>query len=275
LIVFPNAKINLGLHIVRRRPDGFHDIETVFYPAPLKDALEAVHAPAGQPGISLQVHGLPVDGPPEANLCVKAWQLLKKDFPDLPATQAHLLKHIPMGGGLGGGSADGAFMLRLLNAKFRLELSNEQLIEYAAQLGSDCPFFIINQPCYATGRGEILQPLALDLSGWWLVLATPGIHVNTGWAFSQLNPAIFERPRPRLPELLLQPVAAWKDQLVNDFESPVFEKYPVLKALRDRLYLEGAAYAALSGSGSTVYGLFEKNKPPAAALAAGFGVMNL
>ncbi len=275
MIVFPNAKINLGLHILRRRPDGFHDIETVFYPAPLKDALEIVPAPAAETGIQLELSGLPIAGLPEDNLCLKAWHLLKKDFPTLPSVKAYLLKAIPMGGGLGGGSADGAFMLRLLNSKFQLNLPGPALLRYAAQLGSDCPFFILNQPCIATGRGELLEPLALDLAAYRLVLANPGIHVNTGWAFAQLDPALFTRPRPQLAELLQQPVNSWKGQLNNDFETPVFEQYPAIKELRNRLYQQGAVYAAMSGSGSTVYGLFEKNKPLPTPVATHYHVMNL
>ena len=253
---------------------------------PLKDALEIVHAPADSPagdGIHLAVYGLPVAGQPADNLCVKAWRLLKKDFPQLPAVEAHLLKNIPMGAGLGGGSADGAFMLRLLNTSFHLGLAADRLSRYAAALGSDCPFFIADGPCYATGRGEILEPLPLDLGGWQLVLASPGIHINTGWAFSQLHTALFARTRPALRQVVQQPVATWKGQLANDFEKPVFEQYPAIAALRDSLYALGASYAAMSGSGSTVFGLFEKNtpfvSPPApltASLPAGaLRVMNL
>jgi len=274
LIVFPNAKINLGLHITGRRPDGFHDIETVFFPIAPRDTLEAVHAPAGK-DTSITVYGQAVAGPPEDNLCIKAWRLLKKDFPSLPAVDIHLLKNIPMGAGLGGGSADGAFMLQLLNTKFHLGLTGDELMPYAAQLGSDCPFFVLNRPCYARGRGELLRAIDLSLPGWQLVLADPGIHINTGWAFSQLDPAIFTRPRAPLPAVVEQPVRSWKGQLINDFETPVFKKYPAIEALRDRLYAEGAAYAALSGSGSAVYGLFEKNKPLAPSLTAPFRVMNL
>ena len=274
MIVFPNAKINLGLHITGRRPDGFHDIETVFFPIALSDTLEAVHAPAGQ-DTSITVYGQAVAGPPEDNLCIKAWRLLKKDFPPLPAVDTHLLKNIPMGAGLGGGSADGAFMLQLLNTKFHLGLTSEQLMPYAAQLGSDCPFFVLNRPCYARGRGELLRAIELHLPGWQLLLVHPGIHINTGWAFSQLDPAIFTRPRAPLTDVVEQPVHRWKGQLINDFETPVFKEYPAIKALRDRLYGEGAVYAALSGSGSTVYGLFEKNKPLTPSLTALFRVMNL
>ncbi|HEY4147836.1 MAG TPA: 4-(cytidine 5'-diphospho)-2-C-methyl-D-erythritol kinase [Chitinophagaceae bacterium] len=273
MIVFPNAKINLGLHILHRRPDGFHAIETVFYPTPLKDALEVIHAT--EPGISLELSGLPVDGPVEQNLCIKAWQLLKKDFPELPPVKAFLLKAIPMGGGLGGGSADGAFMLRLLDSRFRLNLTTDQKVSYAAQLGSDCPFFILNQPCLATGRGELLEPMDLDLSGYRLLLANPGIHISTAWAFAQLDPAIFTLPRPSLKELVRQPVASWKDRLTNDFETPVLEKYPAIKEIREMLYREGAVYASLSGSGSTVYGLFEKNKSLSPSLTHHYPVMNL
>ena len=275
MIVFPNAKINLGLHIVRRRADGFHDIETVFYPVPLRDALEVAHSRGDEPGARLTVYGLAVTGRPEDNLCVKAWQLLKKDFPTLPAVDAWLLKAIPMGGGLGGGSADGAFMLRLLNTTFNLGISDDGLAGYAAQLGSDCAFFIHNQPCYAEGRGEILSPLALDLSAYRLVLANPGIHVNTGWAFTQLNPAVYTLARPRVRESIALPVAQWRQQLTIDFEALVFERYPAIGELRDMLYREGAVYAAMSGSGSTVYGLFNKKQPLPAPVTTGYRVMNL
>ena len=255
MIVFPNCKINLGLRVLQKRSDGFHDIETIFYPLPLKDALEIVPAQnAGQPTISN--YGLPVKGKTADNLCLKAWELLKKDFPDLPAVQIYLLKNIPMGAGLGGGSSDGAFMLQLLNNKFQLGLSPEQLIYYALQLGSDCPFFIVNRPCYATGRGEIINPVPVDLSSYQLVLANPGVHVNTGWAFNQLDISKPLTKTNTLEQLMLQPVTAWKDLVINDFEKPVLEKYPEIKAVKEKLYQLGAVYASMSGSGSMVFGLF-------------------
>ncbi|WP_238386571.1 4-(cytidine 5'-diphospho)-2-C-methyl-D-erythritol kinase [Chitinophaga rupis] len=253
MIVFPNCKINLGLHILHRRADGFHDLETIFYPVQIKDALEVL----AHGELHFNSSGITVPGNAADNLCLKAWHLLKKDFPDLPAVNIHLHKHIPIGAGLGGGSADAAFMLQLLNDKFRLELSATQLINYAAQLGSDCAFFIPNQPCFATGRGEVLQPLDLDLSGYSMLLVHPGIHVNTGWAFGQITP---QQPELSLQESILQPVTSWKDLITNDFEAPVFSAHPILREIKEQLYEAGALYATMSGSGSAMVGIFGKNK---------------
>jgi len=255
MIVFPNCKINLGLHICNKREDGFHNIETVFYPVVLHDALEIITSPATAAGIEFSSTGLPVAGSAGDNICVKAFHLLKKDFPQLPNIKMHLHKAIPMGAGLGGGSADGAFTLQLLNTKLNLHLSTAQLLGYAAQLGSDCPFFIINKPSYATGRGEILEAIDIDLSAYKIAIINPGIHVNTGWAFGQLTPAI---PVKNIRYILAHPPATWKDTLVNDFEGPVFAAHPQIKDIKDALYAAGAIYAAMSGSGSTVFGLFEK-----------------
>jgi len=258
MLSFPNCKINLGLHICDKREDGFHNITTVFYPVGLRDALEIIPAPHADNAITFTASGMVVDGNTDDNTCIKAYHLLKKDFPDLPALQMHLHKTIPMGAGLGGGSADGAFALQLLNTKFHLNLSTAALLDYALQLGSDCPFFIINSPCYATGRGEVLEEIALDLSKYKIVLINPGIHVNTGWAFSQgSGPRNKRGPVPSLKELIQQPVATWKETIKNDFEEPVFERYPAIKKIKDDLYARGAVYAAMSGSGSTVFGIFE------------------
>ncbi|MGN6439685.1 MAG: 4-(cytidine 5'-diphospho)-2-C-methyl-D-erythritol kinase [Agriterribacter sp.] len=264
MVVFPNCKINLGLHITARRDDGFHNLETVFYPVNWFDALEVIHGDAA-PAFSFS--GIPIPGQPTDNICYKAWQLLKDDFPQLPAIKAHLHKNIPTGAGLGGGSADGAFMLNLLNKKFNLQLTNEQLIMYSLKLGSDCPFFIINQPCYATGRGEILSPVAVDLSRYNLLIVNPGIHVNTGWAFSQLSPVI---PSVSIADIIQQPVETWKTTLKNDFEAPVFKAYPAINELKETLYQRGAVYASMTGSGSTVFGLFEKKQRPAFAFPANY-----
>ena len=253
MIVFPNAKINVGLYITNRRDDGFHDLETVFYPVPLCDALEIIE---DESGFNCSVSGLPVDTNDSENLCVKAFRLLKKDFPQLPDIHIYLHKAIPMGAGLGGGSADAAFTLRLLNDKFQLALSKAQLSQYALQLGSDCPFFIHNKPCIATGRGEILAPVSLDLSHYYFVIINPGIHINTGWAFKQLQPKAMSFS---LDEIINQPVEAWKNILQNDFEEPVFKQYPAIKNIKDTLYKKGAVYASMSGSGSSVYGLFREH----------------
>ncbi len=242
--------------MLQKRGDGFHNIATVFYPVPLKDSLEIV--PAADNQTSLYNYGLPVNGAAADNLCVKAWQLLKKDFPDLPPVAIHLLKNIPMGAGLGGGSSDGAFMLQLLNNKYQLGIATGQLISYALQLGSDCPFFIEGKPSYATGRGEIMEPVRVDLSGYQLLLASPGIHVNTGWAFGQLAITGTTAKTATVKETILLPAAQWKYALENDFEQPVFQQYPAIQALKENLYSMGAVYASMSGSGSTVYGLFSK-----------------
>ncbi len=249
MVVFPNCKINVGLHVVRKRTDGYHDLETVFYPLFLKDALEVVRSEK----FNFQLSGLPVDGIIENNLCVKAYHILKNDFPDLPAVSIHLHKAIPMGAGVGGGSADGAFMLTMLNSKFNLHLSEEQLISYALNLGSDCPFFIINKPCFASGRGEKLTPVALDLSSFKIVLINPGVHVSTKEAFSKLTPST---PKKGILEVLKQPVTTWKDDLKNDFEETVFKLYPAIEEVKKKLYEMGAIYAAMSGSGSSVFGIF-------------------
>ncbi len=253
MLAFPNCKINLGLHILNKREDGFHNLETVFYPVSIKDALEVIAV--NDTELHFTQTGLTVDGNKADNICVKAYQLLKKDFPQLPAAKIHLHKTIPMGAGLGGGSADGAFTLQLLNTKFQLQLTQQQLINYALQLGSDCPFFIINKPCFATGRGEILEPVTLDLSTYKIAIVNPGIHVNTGWAFSQLAPAT---PAKSIKQIIAQPVQTWKHELKNDFEDAVFAAHPLIKSIKETLYNEGAVYAAMSGSGSTVFGIFSE-----------------
>lgn len=269
MIFFPNCKINLGLRILRKRSDGYHDLETVFYPVALQDALEIVHHPSPATNAEFSSSGLAVDGNLSDNSCVKAYTLLKKSFPQLPAVKMHLHKTIPLGAGLGGGSADGAFTLLLLNKKFSLGMTEEQLRQAALELGSDCPFFVRNRPCLATGRGEIMESLALDLSAYKIVLVNPGIHVNTGWAFSQLRP--YEGGAP-VKELIALPVDTWKDRLINDFEEPVFRQYPAIVAIQQSLYAKGAVYAALSGSGSTVFGLFPVHAEPDLSFPADYFV---
>lgn len=254
MISFPNCKINLGLHILGKREDGFHNLETVFFPVPFKEALELITSTSTE--IEFTATGLAIDGNAADNLCVQAYHLLKKDFPEIPAVKIHLHKSIPLGAGLGGGSADAACMLKLLNEKFKLDLSTARLINYALQLGSDCPFFIINKPCFATGRGEVLEETALDLSAYKIVLINPGIHINTGWAFSNITPAL---PVKSIHVIIQQPIKTWKDELKNDFETAVFTAYPTVKEIKESLYAQGAIYAAMSGSGSTVFGIFEAN----------------
>jgi 4-diphosphocytidyl-2-C-methyl-D-erythritol kinase len=255
MIVFPNCKINLGLNILGKREDGFHDLETVFFPVQLKDALEIIQHPESENQFTNS--GILAEEKEENNICIKAYQLLKKDFPQLPSIKMHLHKTIPIGAGLGGGSADAAFTLKLLNEKFNLTIPGKRLSEYASQLGSDCPFFIINKPCIATGRGEILQEIDIALSNYQLILINPGIHINTAWAFSQLSPLF---TNTFIHTVIHQPVETWKEALFNDFEKPVFSKYPEIKNIKEKLYKHEAIYASMSGSGSTIYGLFEKTK---------------
>ena len=250
MITFPNAKINLGLHIKARRKDGYHDIETCMIPIPLCDALEMVLDK--KPGWNSS--GLSIPGNPKDNLILKAEKLLRKDFPGLPNLQIHLHKHIPMGAGLGGGSADGAFALQLMNNLFDLHLDNFFLEEYAAQLGSDCPFFIENTPKIARGRGEILTPIDISLKGKYLVLINPGIHVGTQEAYAGITPA---PPKVKLEEVLADQ-SRWKAELVNDFEASIFKNHPEIAEIKEKMYEAGAFYAVMSGSGSSVFGLFEE-----------------
>ena len=260
MISFPNAKINLGLNITQKRADGFHDLETVFFPVlELKDALETIHGNTGNGELNFTYSGLEITGDASDNLCSKAYHLLKKDFPELPAVQMHLHKAIPMGAGLGGGSADGAFTLIMLNKQFGLGLNEAQLIQYALKLGSDCPFFVINKACYATGRGELLEPITVDLSNYRLVLVNPGIHVPTGWAFAQIQPTI---PDLHCNHIIQQPVETWCKTLTNDFEAPVMKAYPAIQVIKEQLYQQGALFASMTGTGSTVYGIFSKNTHP-------------
>jgi len=251
MIVFPNCKINLGLNIIRKREDGYHDLETIFLPIPFTDVLEIIISE--NKIIEFSVTGLPVNA--DDNLCIKAYNLLKQDFPDLPPVKMHLHKVIPLGAGLGGGSSDAAFTLQLLNEKFKLKVKIEQLIDYALRVGSDCPFFIINDPCFATSRGEILQPINIDLTNYKILIVNPGIHIDTKWAFSKVVP--HER-KISIKEIVTQPMDTWKDQLLNDFELPVFTTYPEIKKIKNDLYEQGAIYASLSGSGSSVFGIFSK-----------------
>jgi len=275
MIFFPNCKINLGLHILNKREDGFHHLETIFYPLPLKDALEIIRNQEQDAGeVVFRNSGNLIEGDTQNNLCIKAYHLLKKDFPTLPAIQMHLHKTIPMGAGLGGGSSNGAFTLKLLNEKFQLGLTTQQLIDYALQLGSDCPFFIINQPVFATGRGELMEAVELNLSAYQFAIVNPGIHVHTGWAFANLSgrskrldneqnvDATGRLERPDLRDIIQQPISTWKDQLMNEFEEPVCKQYPEITNIKQQLYNAGAIYASMTGSGSTVFGLFSKEIKP-------------
>ncbi|HET9823893.1 MAG TPA: 4-(cytidine 5'-diphospho)-2-C-methyl-D-erythritol kinase [Chitinophagaceae bacterium] len=262
MIVFPNCKINLGLNIIRKRGDGYHDLETVFYPLALQDALEVVdlddskRTDGDNPCGKFSTSGEMIECKPEDNLCVKACSLLKSRYPSIRQVSMHLHKSIPPGSGLGGGSSDGAFTLQLLNQKFSLGLTTEQLLDHALQLGSDCPFFIINKPCFATGRGEFLDRIDVNLSAYRIVVVTPRIHIQTSKAFSSIRPAF---PSKSIKEIIKQPIQTWRDDLKNDFEETIFKNDPEIKHVKDELYRAGALYSSMSGSGSSVYGIFKKD----------------
>jgi 4-diphosphocytidyl-2-C-methyl-D-erythritol kinase len=248
MIVFPTAKINIGLHVVSRRLDGYHNLETLFYPVELSDALEM--AVANETRISLS--GWPVEGPPQQNLVLKAFHLLKKDF-DLPPVQFHLHKVIPTGAGLGGGSSDAASTLKMLNDFFQLRLNVAQLKNYAARLGADCPFFIENRPAFATGIGDRLSPVKIDLSNYRIVVLKPEVSVSTAEAYKNIIPA---KPEFNLQNLAELSVSQWKETVVNDFEKSVFRLYPQIEFWKEKLYELGAEFASMSGSGSAVFGIF-------------------
>lgn len=259
MIAFPNCKINLGLNILRKRSDGYHELETIFYPIPFTDVLEITEyrEPERSAFIPFTISGLAIRGDASSNLCMKAYKMLKKDFPKLPHIQMHLHKVIPAGAGLGGGSADGAFVLKILNETFGLGLTVQQLLNYASELGSDCPFFIINKPCFAAGKGELLEEIELDLTGYKFIIVHPGIHVDTGRAFLNISPVI---PEKSVKEIISFPVEKWKHELQNGFEKVIFKQHREIVDIKDSLYRAGAVYASMSGSGSTVFGIFAKEK---------------
>lgn len=250
MILFPNAKINLGLYITKKRTDGFHELETCFVHVPWTDILEITESDA----FEFTSSGLAIEGPVSKNLCFRAYEALKADF-KIPPVHIHLHKVIPMGAGLGGGSSDASFTLKGLRDLFKLPLTNAQLIPYAATLGSDCAFFIDNQAQLGTGRGEILQPIDIDLSGKYLVLIYPNFGISTQEAFAGIKP---KKAPIKLKEVIGQPIETWKETLSNDFEGSLFPKYPLLASIKDELYNLGASYAAMSGSGSTLFGLFDQ-----------------
>lgn len=249
MICFPNAKINLGLNVVNKRPDGYHNIETVFYPIPVKDALEIVDAEK----LSFTQTGIQVDAPMEKNLVIKALNLLKTQY-KVPPLEIHLLKTIPFGAGLGGGSADAAFMLKLLNDFCQLNIHADELEKIAAFIGADCPFFIRNTPVFARGTGNIFELVDLSLKGYHFCLIKPDVVVSTPEAYSQVTP---KTPEISLKEIIRKPVTEWRNLMINDFEKSVFTKHPVIGQTKESLYQAGAVYASMSGSGSSVFGLFE------------------
>lgn len=248
MLAFANAKINLGLHITEKRQDGYHNLETVFYPVKICDVVEL--SDAGQ--TSCVVRGTDIPGDVNDNICLKAFLALQRDFV-LPSQKITLLKNIPVGAGLGGGSSDAAFLIKLVNDKFKLGLTAGQMEDYARQLGADCAFFIQNKPVYAFGKGDEFSQLDIDLSNYYLILVKPAVHVSTAAAYEGITPSI---PSTSLKDLIHLPLENWKQVLKNDFEATVFRKYPETEQIKTRLYEAGALYAAMSGSGSSVFGIF-------------------
>lgn len=260
MITFPCAKINLGLNIVSKRPDGYHNLETVFYPIPLTDALEIKYMDEKFPSESpcdLKITGNDVDCNEEDNLVIKAYQLLAADF-QLPRVHAHLVKRIPTQAGLGGGSSDAAYMIRLLDERFRLNIGIPEMERYAAKLGADCAFFITADPSYAEGIGDVLMPVDVPgagLGGYYLAVVKPSVAVSTRDAYAAIVP---KAPAKCCRDIVRQPIETWKEELVNDFETPIFAMHPELAAIKQRLYDAGAVYAAMSGSGSALFGIFRE-----------------
>jgi 4-diphosphocytidyl-2-C-methyl-D-erythritol kinase len=252
MLVFPKAKINLGLRISGKRPDGYHDIETVFYPVTLCDALEMVADSKGSERDTLTLTGFELPGRKEDNIVLRAVSRLREVLP-VPFLRIHLHKNIPAGAGLGGGSSDAACMLRAINRTFGLSLSVDELKIIAANLGSDCPFFIDCQPAFASGKGDILSPVGDVLAGFYIVLVNPGISVSTKEAYENCT---LSKPERSLKELINSPVSEWKDLIVNDFEKTIFINYPQIRSIKQTLYSSGAIFSSMSGSGSTVYGIF-------------------
>ena len=267
MICHPNAKINLGLNVTSRRPDGYHDLETIFYPIPVFDTLQveteahtpATIFPAGRiPCMSettdchLATAGIPIDCPPEKNLLVKTVQALKRDFA-LPHLYIYMYKQIPFGAGLGGGSSDAAFMAKTLNKMFSLGLDDEELERRVSAIGADCAFFIRNRPVFATGIGNVFTPVDISLAGWHLVLVKPDIFVSTKEAYAKIRP---RRPAESVADIVRHPVETWRGRLTNDFEEGIFALHSEISAVKEKLYDCGASYASMSGSGSSVFGLF-------------------
>ena len=252
MVFFPNAKINLGLFVTGKRPDGYHNIQSILFPVPLCDALEIIDAADGVTDLSTS--GIAVNGEKNNNLVLKAWEMLERDF-DLPAVKIHLHKTIPSGAGLGGGSADAAFTIRLVNQHFKLDLSGGEMRNYAGRLGMDCPFFIGNVPAFATQRGDSLEPLEISLSGKYILIVKPECHISTREAYAGVEPS---DPDIALPDALKKPVVQWKYLVKNDFEKPVFRSCPNIKTIKERLYDLGADFALMTGSGSAVFAIFNR-----------------
>jgi 4-diphosphocytidyl-2-C-methyl-D-erythritol kinase len=252
MVVFPNSKINIGLNITAKRTDGFHDLQTLFYPLALADCLEII--PSQNKQTTFSSGGIPIPSNGSKNLCEKAYDLMHAEY-GIQAVQIHLHKIVPIGAGLGGGSADAAYTLLLLKDMFSLEISRQKMIDHAADLGSDCAFFIENSPCLASGRGEILKPFSLILKGLCLILVMPPLHVGTKEAFAGIKP---QQPDYEISEVVKQPISEWRGKITNDFEKGIFEIYPQIARIKQNLYDMGAEYASMSGSGASVFGLFRE-----------------
>jgi 4-diphosphocytidyl-2-C-methyl-D-erythritol kinase len=250
MINFPNAKINIGLNITERRPDGYHNLETVFYPVKINDVLEIIESDV----LGFESSGLPIPGRMEDNLCVKAWHLLKKDH-NVPPVKIHLHKHIPIGAGLGGGSSDAAFFIRLMNESFGIGLTVAQMEDYARALGADCAFFVEGKPVFAYEKGDRFKPVNLDLSACKIVLVMPPAHVSTSEAYRGVRPAA---AATSLQELVNLPITEWKKYIKNDFEESIFKNHSVIRGVKAGLYEAGALYASMSGSGASVFGIFRE-----------------
>ncbi|MDQ1151013.1 4-diphosphocytidyl-2-C-methyl-D-erythritol kinase [Sphingobacterium zeae] len=252
MILFANAKINIGLQVIAKRPDGYHELNSVLYPLPIYDIIELSEIGSAETILNMQGEHIP--GNRVDNLCLRAFLLLKEDH-DIPSVSIDLIKQIPIGAGLGGGSADASFVLKGLNALFHLNLTNEQLEGYAARLGADCPFFVANNPVFATGIGTDFKPLDLNLDAYHIAVIMPNIHISTVEAYSGVQPKMSEI---KLEEAIRLPIQEWKFHIRNDFEDGIFERYPLLKEIKEALYQKGAVYASMSGSGAAIYGIFWK-----------------
>lgn len=260
MVVFPCCKINLGLNVVSRRPDGYHNLETVFYPIPLHDNLEVLDARNTSEPYHLHQTGIQIEGSPATNLVVRVLEQLRETYPQIPPVEIWLHKRIPSGAGLGGGSSDAAFMMRLLNEQYGLGMDDADMEYRLSRLGADCAFFNKAVPAFATGIGDVLMPIDFTLAGWNFVLVKPDIHVSTREAFSMITP---QRPERSLLEALSHPVEQWRGTVVNDFEKSVFKHHPEIAAIKMTLYDMGASYASMTGSGSSVFGLFRTRQPEA------------
>lgn len=250
MITFPNSKINIGLNITSKRKDGYHNLETIFYPVKIKDAIEVIES--SEMGFETSGIEIPVNG--NENLCLQAYDLIRRDY-DLPNIKIHLHKNIPIGAGLGGGSADAAFFIKLINDKFELQLSDEKMENYCRKLGADCAFFIQNKPVFALNKGDIFEPIELNLSDYHLVLIMPPIHVSTAEAYCGVIP---QQPKHSLKDLIKMPIEEWQGNITNDFENHILENYPQIRKVKQHLLAAGAIFSLMSGSGASVYGIFRE-----------------